>query len=315
MTSIKESNRFMLVLMIWTLPAGLIALALTSATGDSFGVLLLLSQFMVFGIPCIVILSMYSKNIKEIIPIKKMGAKNYMMIIVMSLVIQPLFMFISGLLSQFLPNISSEILSGMNMETNFILVLLFIGVVPSIFEELVFRGIIFSGYKEVPIFKAALLNGLMFGIIHLNFHQFFYTAIFGFILCFFVYYTKSIISAVLAHFVLNGTQAGLSMMQISSLQESAYYSEGSIFLLLVVLGIIGAIGLAIFIFIFKKFKLHNISNVNKPEDIMTPECIASPTPEKKPTLLTVPIFISIAMFAIFAVVSLLSSPVHSCPYC
>jgi len=315
MTNIKESNRFMLILIIWALPASLFTFIFTSAMGASTGILILISQFLTFGIPSIVVLSMYSKNIKTILPIRKMGTKNYLMIIAMSLAIQPILMLTSAILSQFIPNVSAEILGDMNMESNFILVLLFIAVVPSIFEELVFRGIIFSGYKEIPIFKAALLNGLLFGIIHLNFHQFFYTAILGFILCYFVYYTKSIISAVLAHFVLNGVQAGISHFTTSPQQTNAAYNEPSIFLVLAVLGIVGTVGLAVFAAIFKRFKLHNASNIHTPNDEVTQECIALPESSKKPSIFTVPIYISIALFVIFAFISLLPSFIHSCPYC
>ncbi|MCL2528286.1 MAG: hypothetical protein FWE42_07690 [Defluviitaleaceae bacterium] len=141
MTNVKESNRFMLVLTLWALPASIIAVSITLAIGTSMGVMLLVSQFIIFGIPSIVILSMYSKNIKEILPIKKMGIKNYFMIIAMSLTIQPVLMLLSAILSSFLPNVAAEMIGDMNMESSFFLVLLFIGIVPSVFEELAFRGI------------------------------------------------------------------------------------------------------------------------------------------------------------------------------
>ena len=316
MTNTKNSNRFMLILIIWIIPASLIAVALTSTIDASIGVSITLSQVIAFGIPSIVVLAINRKRIKQILPTKKMGIKNYLMIIAMSLFIQPLLMFISTVMSQFLPNISSEMLSGMTTDTNFILTLLFIAVVPSVFEELVFRGIIFSGYKEVPIFKAALINGVMFGMMHLNFHQFFHTVVLGFILCFFVYYTKSVISAILAHFVVNGTQAGFSLWQTRTHTEIAYYDEPSMLLALFIIGVFAAAGLAIFVLIYKKFKSHNMSSIDHPEeDMVEQDGIVPPAPVKKPTLLTVPVYVTAALFVLFAFITLLPSFMHSCPYC
>jgi len=266
-------------------------------------------------VPCIVVLAINRKRIKEILPTRKMGTKNYLMIIAMSLAIQPLLVLISTILGQFLPATSSEMLDNMNMEANFFLVLLFIGVVPSILEELAFRGIIFSGYKDVPIFKAALLNGVLFGLMHLNFHQFFYTAVLGFTLCLFVYYTKSILSAMLAHFVVNGTQVGLSLLQLRSRQELAYYDEPSVFLTLIILGLIAVAGLTVFAFVFMKFKSHNITDNDRPEDAMEPDGAASPLPAKPHALLTVPVYITIALFVLFALITLLPPIPHQCPYC
>jgi len=308
MSNAKNSNRFMLALLIWTIPAGLIVYALTYHFFITTGMLLFLSQALIFGIPCIIVFIANRKRIKEILPIKKMGIINILLIIVMSIVIQPLLMFISSIMSLLTPNIIADVMVNMNRESHFLLVLVFIAVVPAVFEELVFRGIIFAGYKEVPIFKAALLNGLLFGIIHLNMQQFLYAAILGFILCYFVFYTKSIISAVLAHFVLNGTQAGLGALLLNSQQDIAPYNEPSMLMTIVITGVAGAVGLAIFLAVYKKFKSHNTACESEVD--VVPEGTDPPTPSEQPKLFTAPVYISIALFVVFVVLTFLPQLLH-----
>ena len=262
MTTPKTANRFMLCLLLWAIPASLILIAISNAFPMSTGAFVALSQVLIFGLPCILILIINRKRVKDILPMKKLGAKNFLLIVAMSLLAQPLMMLISTAAYQVLPSVAVETIEGIAMDSNFLIALLFIAVVPSIFEELAFRGVIFAGYKEIPIFKAALINGLMFGMMHMDAHQFVHTAIYGFILCFFVYYTKSIWSAVLSHFVLNSTQVSFLIWQ----QNQAPAEEYSTALALVILGVIALVTTVVFVFIYNKFKLHNMSNIAVAED-------------------------------------------------
>jgi hypothetical protein len=84
--------------------------------------------------------------------------------------------------------------------------LFLIAVIPSVFEELVIRGVFLSGYGGVNAVKAALINGIVFGIMHHNLRQFFYSFILGFIIALVVIRSANVLYAVIMHFTVNFTQ-------------------------------------------------------------------------------------------------------------
>ena len=103
-------------------------------------------------------------------------------------------------------------------------------VFPAIFEEITCRGIFLSGYRGVNLYTAALLNGLYFGMLHMNMQQFVYAFAFGFLCCLLVIGADSIWASVLAHFIINGVQVTLAYFTTelqSSLSVSVSTSQSS----------------------------------------------------------------------------------------
>lgn len=74
-----------------------------------------------------------------------------------------------------------------------------------ILEEYVFRRVIFGSLIQTQNFWiAALLSGIFFAIIHLDFAHILVYTISGFIFAFLYYKTKRIITSIIAHMMLNG---------------------------------------------------------------------------------------------------------------
>ncbi|MCL2171962.1 MAG: CPBP family intramembrane metalloprotease [Defluviitaleaceae bacterium] len=234
--------------------------------------ILFIGQFFTFFVPCAIVAVKYRGKLGELFPMRAMGAANWLMIIGMMLAIQPPIMMLALATSQIFGNPIGDIVAEINIQGNLLLTIGVVAVVPSVFEEIALRGVIFAGYRKTKLFTAAMINGLLFGIIHFSLQQFAYAFILGVIFCYFVYYTKSLISAILAHFVLNGTQASLSFWAVgaeSAMQEAmeyygyAPYFEFSEALGLVIFGILAIICLGLFVLIFIKFKRYNYSrNLN-----------------------------------------------------
>ena len=72
-----------------------------------------------------------------------------------------------------------------------------------IFEELLFRGLIFKNNKPLGELFAIIVSGLFFGLWHQNLPQVCTTAFMGMFFCFIYLRTKSIFPAMLAHFFNN----------------------------------------------------------------------------------------------------------------
>ncbi len=89
-----------------------------------------------------------------------------------------------------------------NTVGEYLVATLFICLIPAIFEELFFRGILIKGLTKNPII-CSLLSGLCFALYHFSLAQFLYQFIYGFILCLLAIKSKNILPCMLAHFLNN----------------------------------------------------------------------------------------------------------------
>ena len=77
-------------------------------------------------------------------------------------------------------------------------------ILPAIFEELFFRGFVFSALlKKVKPWIAILLCGILFGAFHMNLGQMVSASIMGTVFAYVTYKSKSIFPAMLMHFINN----------------------------------------------------------------------------------------------------------------
>ncbi|MDF2686299.1 MAG: family intrarane metalloprotease [Clostridia bacterium] len=93
-------------------------------------------------------------------------------------------------------------LEGMSTE-NFWLSIFSITVIPSIFEELFFRGAVLSALEERGKFVAVVISSIMFFVVHGSYNYALTTIFAGIIFSVLVYVTNSIYAAMLAHFLNN----------------------------------------------------------------------------------------------------------------
>jgi len=218
----NEGSKFMLFLMIWSIFAlfaivfalGIASVILDREIDEVLGILsspwgLMFSQFIMFIVPLALWIPLRGEKFKPNFPSKKLGGKNIIILVVISFLIQPLMMFISGISAQFFTNDVAALMYNFQRYP-FVLQLIAIAVTPAICEELVFRGYIQEKYRNHTINKAALINGLFFAIIHLNLQQFAYAFAMGVIFAYAVHYTRSIWAGIIPHFIVNGTQVTLS---------------------------------------------------------------------------------------------------------
>lgn len=164
--------------------------------------LLLVSQGLIV-IPGLIFLFITKSNPIQFIPYRKIKISNLLLVILCTYLMIPLMTTISLISQLFVKDITSKAIGNM-MDGPFLLNYLFIAVSPAIFEEFIFRGVMFHTMRKANIKYAVLISSIMFGLVHLNFNQFCYALFMGIFFALLIEATGSIYSSMTAHLIING---------------------------------------------------------------------------------------------------------------
>jgi membrane protease YdiL (CAAX protease family) len=148
---------------------------------------------------------------------------------ILFIVAQPTILFL-GWLNSFIPvpQVMAEMQETMaEMIANFLrsdnvllLGVFYIGVVPAICEEIMYRGYVQRAFeKSWGIVAAILISGAIFGAYHLQISNFLPLATLGVFLAYLTYISDSLVPAMVAHFVNNGGQVIASNFYPEMLDE------------------------------------------------------------------------------------------------
>ena len=99
--------------------------------------------------------------------------------------------------------------------------LLFCGILAPIAEEIIYRKLVIDRLRPLGELPAVLLSGLLFGLIHGNFNQVFYAALFGFLAGFVYVYTGKLRYTIVLHMAVNLVGGVLSTELIRALGGSS----------------------------------------------------------------------------------------------
>ena len=124
---------------------------------------------------------------------------------------------ISTILGKEIDNTVGELIENSNP----LILLLVVGIIGPILEELVFRKFIIDRIRPYGEFLAVLFSALTFGMFHGNFYQLFYAFAIGFVLAFIYVRTKNIIYPVILHIAFNT----YSVIQQSFMTASKAFSD------------------------------------------------------------------------------------------
>lgn len=160
-------------------------------------------QYVAFLIPISIYLFINRKYAERILRPNILDFKSTIIIFAIWFCTLPIMVSIVTLYTKLFGDTLADIIANDSHDT-FIGNLLFTAITPAIFEEVLMRGIILDGYRNKSYFVAALMNGLLFGMLHLNSFQFFHTFVAGFIASYLVFATNSIYAGMIIHFINNG---------------------------------------------------------------------------------------------------------------
>lgn len=224
---VYRSNLFFCIMLVISILGSFICARIFPILGiRDIRIVLLLNHTLFFLLPAIIYVIVTKQSFKDVFKLNKMKGKDLVLVILLGFVCVPLMNSFGIISSIFFENTIQGFMSDI-LGTPYIILLLLIAVMPAITEEVTLRGVVLSGYDGKSNFKAAVMGGVLFGIFHLNAHQFLYTMILGFILAYTVRVTGSIYSSMIMHFILNGTSITLQKIAVGMNMETEVMQTAS----------------------------------------------------------------------------------------
>lgn len=149
------------------------------------------------------------------IPFHKIKVENALILVLFAYMCLPVVSFINAVSMLFTTNYVAGSIDSLQNNW-FVVNVIMIALMPAIFEELAFRGMLFNGLKKNGIFAAIIISGCAFGVYHMNINQFMYAAIMGIVFAFINEASGSILGSMIIHFVFNlNTVIAIELMKLA----------------------------------------------------------------------------------------------------
>lgn len=170
--------------------------------------LLIVSQLLI-TIPSIVYLISNRISYKEAVRFKKVRPANVVLLVVFTFLLLPVMTFINALSQLYAVDTTTDVMNTITTKSPFLVALFTIAFIPCVFEESVYRGVIYNEYSRHNKLGAIFLSAFLFGILHGNLNQFTYAFAMGIVFAFVIEATDSILSTMIIHFIINGNSVVL----------------------------------------------------------------------------------------------------------
>lgn len=218
MNKTKAVNRLYLGAVLWALGSS-IGIGWLPFTGNlTMGQLMALSQIL-YILPIIVF--MLVKRVKpwEWMPFKPIGPSVLAMTALYTALLMPLVTLLNMISMLFVKNVFAS--SQAEIAANPVwLNLLVMAVLPAVCEEFTYRGIYYNAYRQRGVWCAISGSALAFGLMHMNFNQFFYAFALGIAFGLLLEATGSIFATMTAHFIVNGWSVVLTALTRPMLESA-----------------------------------------------------------------------------------------------
>jgi len=134
----------------------------------------------------------------------------------------------------------------------FIVGLISLAVLPAVFEELIFRGIVYTGLqKKFGVKFAVIFSAILFALMHTSVQQTFYQVIIGVILAYVFYLTGSLLATIILHFANNFIIIVMNVITGGAESDISFVSMGD-YISVIFMTILGVIAVFILIEFLKK---------------------------------------------------------------
>ena len=163
---------------------------------------LVLSELILI-LPTLVFLFLTRARLREVFTFKKIRMSTGFMTVLFVYLTMPAVTTINAFSMLFSDNVVADMSQDI-LSLPFLVMLFLMGIFGPVCEELVFRGAVYSGYRNSSgAFKAMFFSAFLFALIHMNFNQAMYAFFIGFVLVLLKEATGSIWTSIIYHVVFN----------------------------------------------------------------------------------------------------------------
>lgn len=174
---------------------------------------------------------------------KKLGVWEIIKLCLISYSLMCIFNFLTNFFIILLSTIKgSEVINPLEelLEgSNFILTIIFVGILSPIIEEIMFRGIMLNKLRRYGDKIAIVTTALLFGLFHTNFSQFFYATVLGIIFAYVVLKTGTIKYSIILHIFVN--MMGSFIIPLIIGDGSNLVAYGCVLFLIVLISLVGLV--------------------------------------------------------------------------
>jgi len=155
-------------------------------------------------LPGIVYLFLQKRSIKKSLGLNPLTWKQWLLLIPLAMCMVNITEFVNVISQLFATNTVSGHMMDLTLQYPMPVVFFVVAITPMICEEVIFRGIIYQGYRRTNLLVAILLSSFLFGIMHMNVNQFCYAFILGILFCLINEAAGSFIPSMVMHVYING---------------------------------------------------------------------------------------------------------------
>jgi len=177
----------------------------------------MLLQFLIevfLAAPGIIYLMMRKSSFREGLGVAAVGWKTWLLMIPLALCLDKIAEFINVVSQLFFSNSVGSHVADLVIKYPFPVAFFVVAVMPALCEELIYRGVLFQGYRKSGVWSAVLLTAFLFGMMHMNLNQFSYAFVLGFLFAFINEITGSILPSVFLHMYINGKSVVLLYVSV-----------------------------------------------------------------------------------------------------
>ena len=181
--------------------------------------MLLCTQLTILFIPIVTTILFSFDPVKEL-RIRPISLKMLIFAILAVICAYPIISLLNLISMLFVENAVAE-MSVNIYQRGYLFSMLIMAVLPAIGEELLMRGIVYNGYRNVSPIAAWILSAVLFGLYHMNFNQMPYAIFLGLLFVLMLEAGDSILTTMIMHFMINGLSTTVGYFSSFSLEEEA----------------------------------------------------------------------------------------------
>ena len=193
---------------------------------------LLVTEFLLVLMPSLLLLFIFKYDMRKVLRLNKVGPLSLFIIFLIMVFAIPVVSVLNiinlALISKVFGKVIVSSVPTASNAGELIINLLIVGGSAGLCEEIMFRGVLQSGFERLGIKKGILITSLLFGLFHLDFQRFLGTFLLGALIGFIVYRTNSLYAGMFAHFANNSIAVVISYLSNKFMQAMQGKGVGSI---------------------------------------------------------------------------------------